>query len=243
MSTHPLHLSPASVLSTLAVAGLVILLVHEFLAANTVRTAPVQPVILMAPPPAPAEEPPEVKKPEIEEVRPTKSLDNTLEWAPGSAGMGTGSGEAGPAATGSLGLDEAGGAGADAFGLAGKPGGRELLLTGGGGGGGNPTGRFVQFASQLQTHIARELNQLSELKKTCYRVNLLVRVSDTGYIEAVKIRKSSGHLPLDAAIEEALKGLPPMSAVPPSDMPWPVGLQVTSRRADCERAEPAHSPP
>jgi len=229
-----MHISPANAVTVLAAAGLIAVLVHSFLASNTTRTVPVQPVMLMAPaatPPPPPE--PDLKKPEVEDLRSIKTLD-AVDWSPGTGTPGAAPGDAGPSpSNGALGLDEAGGAGSDAFGLAGKPGGRELLLTGGGGGGGNPAGRYLQFASQLQSHIAKELNQRPELKQTCYRVDIQVRVSDTGSIENVKIRRSTGNPALDAAIGNALEELPPMSIVPPADMPWPVGLAVTSRRADC----------
>jgi TonB family protein len=233
MNTQRLHVSPASAVTAVAAAGLILLLVHGFLASNTVRTAPVQPVVLMAPPPPPPPTPAPVeniKKAEAEDLRSIKSLD-AVDWSAGTPGAGPG--EAGPTPTGgALGLDEAGGSGSDAFGLAGKPGGIELLQTGGGGGG-NPSGRYLQFASQLESHIAKQLNQIPELRQTCYRVDIQVRVSATGSIEGVKIRKSTGDRALDAAIADALETLPPMSTLPPSDMPWPVGLAVTSRRTDC----------
>ncbi len=232
MSTERLHISPAGAVTAIAAAGFIGLLVHAFVASNTVRSTPVQPVALMAPPPpvAPRPEMNEPKEKE-EERQSSKSLD-TGDWTPG--GPQTGAGASGPAQSdNTLGLDEAGGSGTDAFGLAGKPGATELLLTGGGGGGGDPNGRFLQFASQLQDHLATQLNQLPELKQACYRVHIQVRVSATGVIEDVKIRKSTGDRALDAAIGDALIELAPMATAPPSDMPWPISLEVISRRAAC----------
>lgn len=244
MSTDRLHLSPTGVLATVAGLGLLALLVHTFLDSNTARTeASVQRIALVAPPPAPPPPPPDRRKPLEEPPRRDQRLDMS-DLNAGVAGANPGPAEhAGPAgpAGGALGLDEAGASGSDAFGLAGNPGGRELLLTGGGGGG-NPNARFLQFAGQLQQHIEAQLNQIPELKQTCYTVRVEVRVAPGGSVENVKIHTSSGDAELDSRIRTALVKMPPLSAIPPSDMPWPVGLQLVSHGPGCEPSDTSAPP-
>lgn len=244
MSTQRVQFSPAGAIMALAAIGLVTLLVHEFLASNTLRSAPIESVALIAPlaPPPPAP-PPEVQKPEEKQVVSTQALD-TGDWTPGepAATPGPGSGSGAAPTDGALGVDEAGASGTDSFGLAGKPGGRELLLTGAGGGGGNPNGRYLQFASQIQAYIKDQLNQVASLTQDCYTVNVAVWVAATGSIDDVRIRKSTGDRILDSEIRSALLQLAPMDPAPPSDMPWPVILQMVAHRADCKPESASTAP-
>jgi periplasmic protein TonB len=247
MSAERLHVSPTRLVSALAAIGLISLLVHGFLATNTVRTAPVQALALMAPPPPATPPPPENKKsePDPAQAEPVRALD-AREWTAGASaaesGSAANSGSGSGPATGdnTLGLAEAGTGGGDAFGLAGKPGGRELLFTGGGGGG-NPNARFLQFASQVQLHLKQQLNQFEQLRQACYTVSVAVRVAASGSIESVRIRRSSGDRALDDAIRAAFAQLEPMDAVPPADMPWPLTLEVVSHGVSCD-TDATHPP-
>jgi len=234
MNVHVPRLSPTAAFTTLAATALVVLLVRELLTSNTVRTAPVQPVALLAPAPPPPPPAPEEKPPEEQphELQPLESSELTA----GVPGPGFGDNRAGDSApTGPLGLNEAGTGGSDVFGLAGRPGARELPLgEAGGGGGGNPHARFLQFANQLQLHLEQQLNLIAALRRDCYRVHVAVRVVPGGAVQEVRILKSTGNPDLDTQLRTALLQLPPMGVSPPPDMPWPVGLEVVSNRADCE---------
>jgi TonB family protein len=240
VGTQRQHLSPTVTISSLAAIGLVVLLVHEFMNSNTPRSAPIQSVALIAPPPAPP--PPEPQKPPEEKVEPVKPLDAS-DWTPGEAGASPGPvSDPGLVRTDStLGLDEAGASGSDAFGLAGKPGGHELLLTTASGGG-NPLARFMQYANEIQEHIQAQINQIGALRQSCYTARVGIWIDAGGSISNVKIQKSSGDRELDSEIRGALLALPPMGAAPPSDMPWPVGLQVVAQRADCASSRTSTAP-
>jgi len=232
MHAERIHLSPTTAVSALAAAGLVIFLVHAFLTSNTLRSMSIQTVSLVssAPPPPP----PEVQKPveeKVEKLEYTKMLDAS-EWTPGEASATAGPGTGGLPNDGVLGLDEAGAGGGDAFGLAGKPGGHELLLTGPPGGG-NPQARFLQYANEIQASIQARLKRVAALTQDCYAANVGIWVGSTGSIEDVKIIKSSGDRKIDAEIRNALLELAPLTPSPPSDMPWPVRLQVNAHRPDC----------
>ncbi|MGO9427149.1 MAG: energy transducer TonB [Steroidobacteraceae bacterium] len=229
------HFSAAAAISTLAAVGLAVLLVHEFLSSNTLRSAPIQSVALIAP--VAQAPPPEAPKPEeekIEKLDSTKVPDSS-DWTPGEPGANPGPATPGLVSTDStLGLAEAGGSGSDAFGLAGKPGGHELLLTTtSGSGGGNPAARYLQFANQLQVYLKQQLNQVATLTQDCYSVNVAVWITASGSIKDVTIRKSTGNRALDTEIRSALLQLAPMDQMPPSDMPWPVVLELVAHRADC----------
>jgi TonB family protein len=233
MHTERFHFSPTAAIASFAAVGLLVLLMHEYLSSNTLRSAPIQSVALIAP--VPAVPPPEVQKPEeekLEKIDATKPLD-TNDWTPGEPGATPGP-SAGLVPTDStLGLAEAGGSGSDAFGLAGKPGGHELLLTTTHGGGGNPTARFLQFANEIQAYLKQQLNQVATLTHDCYSVTVAVWISDSGSIKDVTIRKSTGNPALDTEIRSALLQLVPMDELPPSDMPWPVVLRLVAHREDC----------
>jgi protein TonB len=230
MRAEAQHLSPTGVLASLAGAALLVLLVHAFLNGNTERAAPVQAVALIAPP---TPSTPDIKKPEQDRSEPIQSHDTT-DWTPGAPGPYAGSSTDSPGVgpTGPLGVDQAGTGGGDAFGLAGRPGGRELLLTGNGGGG-NPYGPFYQFAARIKSHLTEQLNQVDALKHACYTVDIELRVGTSGSIEGVKVRSSTGDRALDAQLQAALLGLAPMADAPPSGMPWPISLRIVSRRQKC----------
>jgi periplasmic protein TonB len=228
MTTRGIHVPVARVIAAMAALAALGSLLHSFLETNTARTAPpVQALNLVAPVPPPPP-PPEPKPVEEAHPEPISRLD-TKDWMP--AGPATASAPSAAPASGPLGLDEAGGSGSDAFGLAGRPGGRELLLTGEGGGGG-ANGRYLHFAGQLQSFIQTQLNERASLRKACYQAAVEIRVGPTGSIEEVKIRESSGDRTLDNEIRTALLQLSPAD-VPPADMPWPVGLRLVSQRVDC----------
>ena len=151
---------------------------HAFLSSNTLRSAPIQSVALIAPV---AQAPPETPKPEEERIEKLDSakLPDSSDWTPGEPGANPGPATPGLVSTDStLGLAEAGGSGSDTFGLAGKPGGHELLLTTtSGSGGGNPAARYMQFANQLQAYLKQQLNQVATLTHDCYSVNVAVRIT------------------------------------------------------------------
>jgi protein TonB len=237
MNSRALRISPTGAFTLLLGIGMVGLLVRAFLLTNTERVMPLQPVHLVATAPTPP--PPEVKKPPEPQPQPVEQIDSRS-WTDAAATDSPPGPSGGPvAADGPLGLAEAGEGGSDAFGLAGRPGGTELLLTGGGGGGGNAAGRFALFAHELETHMQEELNRNDALRRDCYTVQVAVRLTSSGAVQEVKIARSTGRRELDAEIRRALESLPPLDAAPPTDIPWPVSLRIVSSRADCGQSTKA----
>lgn len=73
---------------------------------------------------------------------------------------------------------------------------------------------------------------MDALRHRCYTVRLWVKVDAAGMLGA-HLMSSSGNAQLDAKITGVVTHLPPPTARPPPDMPWPVGLEIVSQAPDC----------
>ena len=163
------------------------------------------------PPPPPVERPPEPQKmmeqPKIPENKP---LDKPKEP------------DAPPP---QLAVDAKGGAGSDSFGLAGRPGGSDLI----GGSGGSGGGKFGWYAGMIQTQIQQALQKDERLRGGKYRVSLAVWLSTAGKPERVLVTRTTGNRELDELVQQALATMPPLPQAPPRDMPQPVSLRIDAR--------------
>ncbi len=162
------------------------------------------------PPPPPKEEPPppeeeevelEEEEPEPEEVPEEVASD---EPPPGEL----------------LGLDADGAAGADAFGLIAKKGGRGLLSGG---------GPFAWYEGVVINDVQQALSEYDDLRTESYSVSLLIWLGIDGEIERVKVNKSSGDNDRDRALEMAVLSMRYLSKSPPLEMPQPVSFEIVSR--------------
>jgi protein TonB len=120
-----------------------------------------------------------------------------------------------------LGLDAAGSAGGDAFGLLGHQGGRDLLASGG--------SAYTWYAGLLKNEIVDRLQADKQAREGDYTVIVRVWVRDDGTIERVRIAQSSGNRERDRAIEAAFARITRVSQAPPADMPQPIVLRIVSR--------------
>lgn len=173
--------------------------------------APQQPLVqqisIVLPPPPPP--PPKIEQPEPEEVKvdepkPEMADENEAE-PPGDE----------------LGLDAAGVAGGDAFGLLAKKGGRGLI------GGGDPYAWYAGvLARDLQTALSDDdaIRSLGE-----YAVIVSIRLSPDGYVEDSRLLSGSNNPKLDAALRHALSAGVRISREPPEDLPQPIRLRISSR--------------
>ena len=176
--------------------------------------------ITMIQPPPPPPPPPEIKPPEpqpepekIEEPKPEPEPEPEPEQAPEPPSE-------------QLGVDAAGGAGGDGFGLVGKKGGQGLI----GGGGGNA---ILWYGGQVKRGLEDALqNALSEgsARQNSYSVQLNIWISQDGRIERAELANSSGNSEVDSAIRQALPKLHvSLAKSPPENMPQPLKIRVTSR--------------
>jgi TonB family protein len=215
----------------------------------------VQRITLVAPPaPPPPQQPPppepELKPQTPQELAPAdttanKFTDQTAPAEPQTRG-------AGPVAPGGpgpdsnvLGLDTSGEGGADAFGLAGRPGAREITTLGphyrGGGGEGGGEGGVGQrrlvakfnglaYSGKLKTSLEAALNAKTELREHDFRTVFDLWIDPNGLITRIKLVESSGEADLDGRIRAALNALP--VAAPPPGMPQPVRIAIGLQKAE-----------
>ncbi|MBI1397118.1 MAG: hypothetical protein GC151_14175 [Betaproteobacteria bacterium] len=169
------------------------------------------------PPPKPEEKPPEpeVKKEEVKLPQPEPEPKQANDQPP-------------PAPD--LGLDQAGTAGSDSFGLTSRVGGRDITQIGGIEGGG-PGNRFAGFANLVQAHFQDELLKHDRLRRSDYRAVVKVWFSANGAVRKVELVDGSGNHAIDNEIRSALLDASALGEAPPADMPQPLKLRLTSRGA------------
>jgi len=169
---------------------------------------------LPPPPPKPETKPPEVKKEEVKIPDPPKPQEAAKADEPPPAGE-------------RLGVDAAGAAGSDGFGLEARKGGRDLLTLGQGGTG--TRSEYAWFAGRLQRHIQDELGRHAELRNSDYRVVVRLWLDRSGRIQRVELVDTTGTAQIDGAIQKALTGATASTEAPPEGMPQPVRIRITSR--------------
>jgi len=191
---------------------------------------PVQEISLVRPPPPPPP-PPKVEPPKVEPVPkmevPQKQEipkpDNQPEAKPEAPPPG-------PA----LGLDAAGGAGGDAFGLAARKGGSDLIgsIGGGGGasaGGGSAVNQYAWYGALVKERIQDAVARDKSLDHQDYRASVNVWIDGRGVVTRVELIESTGDPTLDEALRAALRRLDPLREGAPGGMPQPVRLRITAR--------------
>ncbi len=172
-----------------------------------------QQVTLIAPPPPPPppqEKPPEPEIEEEVEIEEPEPLDDLPEEASNEPPPGS-----------DLGIDAAGGAGSDGFGLIGRKGGRGLLD-----GAGDPS-RY--YANQLGREIENVLQDHDVVRRRSYSVGINVWVSSDGRVSRVELATTTGSRETDALLTEAIKGARTAALRPPPDMEQPIRLRVSSQ--------------
>jgi protein TonB len=184
--------------------------VHKMLAAKSTkqerRVETVQ--IIRPPPPPPPDQPPPPPPEKTEEELPKDQPEPTPkdeEQAP-------------PAA---LGLDAEGSAGGDAFGLAARHGGSDLI-------GGNGTAAFAWYTNRLKDAVLEHLTADPQIGSKRFSCAVRVWIEADGRIKEVKLVTSTGNHELDLRIEAALSSLSRLSDAPPLEMPQPVNLKIVS---------------
>jgi len=179
-------------------------------------SAPAQPrvqqisIVQPPPPPPPPEMPepePEMEELDLDEPEPEPIADDVADF---EEMLGD-----------ELGLDADGVAGADAFGLKAKKGGRGLL------GGGDP---HAWYAGVLQRDLQAALADDEVVRGAGeYSVIVSIYLSQDGYIQGSELLSSSNNPEVDAALRSALATGVQISRQPPEDLPQPIRLRITSR--------------
>lgn len=173
------------------------------------------------PPPPPKVEPPKVEPPpkmevpqKVETPQPDKQPQAPAEAPPpGSA----------------LGLDAAGGAGSDAFGLAARKGGSDLIGAGGPGSGTGLGNRYAWYGALVKERIQEAVARDQTLGHADYRISVNVWIDNRGAVTRAELLDSTGDPALDEALRAALRRLDPLREGAPGDMPQPIRLRITAR--------------
>ncbi|MEK6749695.1 MAG: TonB C-terminal domain-containing protein [Pseudomonadota bacterium] len=181
--------------------------------AESPKARRVQQISLVKPPlpPPPEEQPPEPETPKPEEIKEELNKPEPEQAPPGE-----------PPAGPDLGVDTQGGAGGDAFGLVGKPGGRDITTIGGGG------SRFAWYTAMVQQQIQAAFVKNKKLRGEEFKVILKLWFESNGSLARFELAGTAGKAQTDDAIKVALAQLAPLKDLPPNDMPQPVKLRVTN---------------
>jgi len=171
---------------------------------KSVREVP-QIVQLIRPPPQEAPPPPPPPPEKVEEPLPQDQPDPT---------------PAPDAAPEQLGLDAEGTAGSDAFGLAARRGGADLLGTG--------NAIFGHYTSLLKDAIQDKLSEDERIRRGSYTVAVRIWLAGDGSVERAVLVQGTGKHDLDSAIEAAARQVR-VGETPPLEMPQPITLKIVSR--------------
>jgi protein TonB len=183
--------------------------VHTMMNAKTSKQQrQVQMVQIIRPPPPPPEQPPPPPPEKTQEPLPK----DEPEPAPKEN-------ESPPEQP--LGLDADGAAGGDAFGLAARHGGSDLV-------GGNGTAAFAWYTNRLKDALLQKLGADTHLGSKRFSVSVRVWIETDGHIREFKLTSTTGSAELDQRIQSDLASLTRLSDAPPLEMPQPISLKIVS---------------
>src|SRR5262245_13696496 len=126
-----------------------------------------------------------------------------------------------------LGLDAKGVAGGDQFGLAGRPGGRDITTIGATGTGTGTGNAF--YANQLQSELQDALNRDDKLRSAQYRARVSLWLSAEGNVTRVEIAGSTGDADLDRLLQATLARARRLKP-PPEGLAQPIRVELVARR-------------
>ena len=197
-----------------AVFGILLLLgfmwfAREMLGAKTGKTTrTVQQVqIIRPPPPPPPDQPPPPPPEKSPEPIPKDQPDPTPEQQPDQAPDQP------------LGLDAEGSAGGDAFGLAARRGGGDLI-------GGTGTAPFAWYTNRLRDAIKDRLSAAPCTKSAKGSLSTRVLLAADGHIKEIKLTAGTGNARLDECFDKELASIGTLGDAPPPGMPQQVNLRV-----------------
>jgi protein TonB len=210
-------------LAVLAVVAGLVLFVRDLLQGGGKNAEPfVQRVRLIEPPPPPLPPPPKVveEPPEIETKEKIEIKDDEA------------SAQEQPVSDDRLGLD-ADGSGSDAFGLAAKKGGKDLLASVqiGGDKRSSDAQRFAYYDSQIERFLERLFSQDDELRRASYTATFQLWIDPGGRVQRLDLSRSTGNPTLDARLKQTLMDAGDTGLLPPVDLPQPIRIRLISRAA------------
>ena len=198
------------------VAGLLLILgfvrfVHTMMAGKTGKPArQVQIVQVIRPlPPPPPDQPPPPPPEKTEQVLPKDQPEPVPDNAPAPADQ-------------PLGIDAEGSAGGDAFGLAARRGGSDLV-------GGTGSAPFAWYQNRITDAIREHLSSIACAKSAKGSLSIHLLMEADGRFKQVQLATSTGNHQVDQCIETALSSMPRMSDPLPPGMPEQVNIKIVAR--------------
>jgi periplasmic protein TonB len=166
--------------------------------------------IIRPPPPPPPDEPPPPPPPEkTPEALPKDEPEPTPDNSP-------------PPADQPLGVDAEGTAGGDAFGLAARSGGSDLV-------GGTGSAPYARYQNQISDVIRERLSSVACAKNAKGSLTLHLLMDAAGHFKQVQLATTTGNRQTDQCIETALGSLPAMGEPLPPGMPEQVNVKIVAR--------------
>jgi protein TonB len=183
--------------------------VRTMMAAKSTKTErQVQVVQIIRPPPPPPDQPPPPPPEKTEEPLPKDEPEPTPK-------------DDEPPPDQPLGIDAQGSAGGDAFGLAARSGGSDLI-------GGTGSAAFAWYTNRLKEAVTERLTADSGLSSKKFSISVRMWIESDGRIKDLKLMSTTGSRELDERITVALASLTRLSQAPPLEMPQPVSLKIVS---------------
>jgi periplasmic protein TonB len=181
--------------------------VHTMMAAKSGKTTrQVQMVQIIRPPPPPPDQPP----PPPPEKAPEQLPKDVPEPTPDQPDQ---------APDQPLGLDADGSAGGDAFGLAARRGGGDLI-------GGTGSAPFAWYTNRMRDAIKDRLAAAPCTKSAKGSVSTRVLVAADGRIKQIKLVAGTGNVQVDECVDKVLESMTTVGDAPPPGMPEQVNLRV-----------------
>jgi protein TonB len=163
--------------------------------------------VIRPPPPPPPDQPPPPPPEKVDEALPKDQPEaKPDEEPPPSEPMG---------------LDAQGSAGEDAFGLAARRGGSDLV-------GGNGGAAFAWYTNRIKDAVLEKLTADPCVKSKKFSTSARFWIAPDGRIKDVKLATTTGNHELDQCIESALASMLRLSDAPPLEMPQPITLKIMS---------------
>jgi protein TonB len=202
-----LSITGGALLALLLIAGFVWMVRGLMASKNDKPERAVQTVTVIRPPPPPPEQPPPPPPEKVEQPVPQDQPKPNPDDPP-------------PAPAPQLGVDAAGTAGSDAFGLAARSGGSDLV-------GGTGTAIFAWYTSKLKDALVDCLSSDPKLRGRKFTGQVRLRLDPTGQVKDAQLVGTTGNHDVDGQI--AADALGCRVAEPPLELPQPLTLQVVSR--------------
>ena len=121
-----------------------------------------------------------------------------------------------------LGIDADASAGSDAFGLAARSGGSDLV-------GGTGNAPFAWYTNRIADAIRERLTALPCAKSAKGSLSLHVMLDADGKLKQVQLATTTGNDKVDQCIASGLSSMPPINDRPPPGMPEQVTIRVVAR--------------